>query len=144
MKKRYFSAAAALLLCLSGAVTAVTAVAAPPQAGGVSPPDKVRQRITARYDAWKTMDLKALYMFLSETKRKTLSYESFIIAHRPKMELDGYEILDLSCDTEESCGAEVRLNFKRLPVKGGGAGPVEIVKPERWIREHDEWYVYLK
>jgi hypothetical protein len=140
-KNFLFSRTMALLLAVAAAFPVL---AASKPAGELPAPDALKQRIVARYDAWKAMDLKGLYGFLTETKRKSMSYESFIVNHRPKMELAQYEIIELKCDTEESCGAEIRLSLKQLPVKGGGPGPVDIVKPERWIRENGEWYVYIK
>lgn len=138
MKKILFAA-----MVIWGGLFAISASAAPLKSD-VPVPDKLRERVVGRYDAWKAMDLKALYLFFTETRRKSMSYESFIINHRPKVELNDYEVLDVRCDTEESCGVEVRLALKRLPVKGGGTGAVEIVRPERWIAENGEWYVYSK
>jgi len=109
------------------------------------PEEQVKQRAEARYEALLAGDAKKAYGFLTPAKREALNYENYLRTHPQRLNIKSAKVLKVACQTPDACQAEVEIEYNYEPgFKGYVPGQMQMVKPEKWVRVDNQWWLFIK
>jgi hypothetical protein len=116
---------------------------ATPGISSVDDPTKiVMDRAQLRWNAAIAGDFAKSYEFMAPSYRRINDFKLYRAQRAGEAALLSARVLSAQCATSESCTARVRIEFNN-PVARAQQDVVATHYDERWVKEENQWWLYL-
>ena len=127
------------LLCTVVAATALVACAG--MGTSTTPEAQVQQRATERWKALLAADFTKAYSYSASGFKAVVKPESFPARMQSSVKWLEAEVTSVTCPEAIKCEVKVRLDYQ--PLLGRSVGPVSTYIDETWLKENEQWWVFL-
>lgn len=106
---------------------------------------QVMERAQARWDAARAGDFEKSYGFTAPSYRALVDLKIFRAETAGAQQLNSAEVLRVTCESDTSCAARVRIEFN-VPLGANRTTPevAETHFDEPWVKEDGNWWLFKR